>query len=160
MSKGQVEFNFATDVEHLLRAGPNHLDMMKIGYGGFSWWHHLAAMMIVACFSDLEAALGKYSWRQFTVHEDEFEALRYIRNAYVHTASDLSKINDPTGLSHVQNLLARLTAGNVTGPRGKDQKIPPYFQLSGSVVQLDEYAIRRTRSLYLQLMTVAGKIKQ
>jgi hypothetical protein len=160
MVKGQREFNFATDLEHLLRAGPNHLNMMKRGYGGFSWWHHLAAMMIVACFSDLEAALGKYSWRKFNVHEEEYETLRHIRNAYVHAASDLSKIVDPNGLPHVQNFLARLKAGDVAGIRGKDQKIPPYFHLNGSVVQLEGIAIRRTRSLYLQLMTVAGKIKQ
>lgn len=160
MSKGQSEFNFATDLEHLLKAGPNHLQMTGIGCGGFSWWHHLAALMIVACFSDLEAALGKHSWRKFNVHEEEFESLRHIRNAYVHAASDLSKIDDPIGLPHVKNFLAKLTAGNVTGIKGTDQKIKPYFHLNGSVVELEEIAIRRTRSLYLQLMMAAGKVKQ
>jgi hypothetical protein len=160
MSKGQIQFNFATDLEKLLKVGPNHLDMMGIGYGGFSWWHHLGALMVVACFSDLEAALGKNAWHKHNVHEEEFEALRHIRNAYVHASSDLSKIKDTKGLAHVQGFLAKLVAGKVTGIRGKDQIIDPYFQLQGSVVQLQGNTIRRMRSLYLQLMTAAGKIQQ
>lgn len=160
MSKGQSQFNFATDLEHLLEVGPGHTNMMGIGYGGFSWWHHLGALMVVACFSDLEAALGKYAWRKYSVYEEEFEALRHIRNAYVHAASDLSKIDDPKGLPHVQGFLAKLVAGKVTGIKGKNQVIEPYFQLNGSIVQLQGYTIRRVRSLYLQLLMAAGMVQQ
>ena len=116
--------------------------------------------MVVACFSDLEAALGKNSWQNYNLHIEEFEALRHIRNAYVHAASDLAKIRDPNGLPHVQNFLSKLVGGKVTGIRGKNQIIESYFQLNGTVVQLHAYTIRRMRSLYLQLMMAAGKVKQ
>lgn len=157
MTKGQVEFNFATDLDRLLSTAPNHLDMMGIGYGGFSWQHHLSALMIVACLSDLEVALGKNSWRTYGIHTDELEALRYMRNAYVHTSSDLSKVNDKKAFSHVQNFLNELTDGKILGIKG--QVIDPYFSLNGTVFQLEDNAIRRVRSLYLQIMMAAGKIK-
>jgi len=161
ISVGQSQFDFAADLKRLLEVGPDHLNMMEVGSGGFSWWHHLSALMIVACFSDLEAALEKSSWHKYHVHEEEFEVLRHIRNAYVHTASDLAKIRESKkGLPRVQGFLAKLAAGKVTGIKGKNQVIEPYFQLSGSVVQLQEQTIPRMRSLYLQLMMTAGKIQK
>ncbi len=156
MTKEQVGFNFATDLGSLLSMAPDHLELMGIGYGGFSWQHHMSALMIVACLSDIEVALGKSSWRTYGIHTDEFEALRYMRNAYVHTSSDLSKVNDKKAFSHVLIFLKELTDGKILGIKG--QVIDPYFSLNGTVFQLEDNAIRRVRSLYLQVMMAAGKI--
>ncbi len=156
VSKGQKQFNFVTDLDKLLMAGPGHLNLMGLGYGGFSWWHHLGALMLVACLSDLEVALGRYSWRKYKTHVDEFEALRHIRNAYVHAASDLSKIDDPNGLSTVQTFHRKLTSGQVKGDKGNT--IAPYFSLNGSIVKLEKSTIRRARALYLTVLIAAGEV--
>ena len=132
---------------------------MDSGYGGFSWEHHLSALMIVACLSNLEVALGKHSWQKYKVNLEEFEVLRIIRNSYVHTASDLSKISDSKGLAKVKVFLAKLTKGKIKGTKGENQEISPYFSINRSIVQLNKHAVRRTRSLYLQLMMKAGEIK-
>ncbi|CAB5137975.1 hypothetical protein D3OALGB2SA_4050 [Olavius algarvensis associated proteobacterium Delta 3] len=156
VSKGQDKFNLVTDLEKLLKAGPGHLKLMGTGHGGFSWEHHLSALMIVACLADLEAALGKYSWHTYGVHIDEFEALRHIRNAYVHAGSDLAKLRDANGIKVVRSFHTQLTNGKVLGVKG--QTINPYFALNGTVVEL-KGAIRRARSLYLQVMKAAKVVK-
>ena len=158
MTKGQRQFNFATDLESLLNAGPNHLTMMDRGYGGFSWWHHLGAFMVLGCLSDLEIKLGKSSWKKYDVHVDEFESLKCMRNAYVHSGSDLSKINDQLGLKKVSDFLKRLEAGEIYGVRGPNQKIDPYYSLTGPIVEFKGNTIRRMRSLYLQVIMEAGEM--
>ena len=154
MKKGQEYFNFATDLEKLLTAGPGHLHLMQQGYGGFSWWHNLAALMLVACLSSLEETLGQRAWQTYKYNEDEFEALACIRNAYVHTGSNVTKIRDKNSVSTVNKFHADLTAGKVVGIKGTP--ITPYFDVNGSVIELKESAIRRMRSLYFGLLEKAG----
>ena len=108
------------------------------------------------CFSRF-TSYSVISWRKLNVHVEEFETLRHIRNAYVHAASDLAKINDTNGLSHVQGFYGKLSSRKVLGIKG--QKLDPYFSIKRTIVELKGNTIRRARSLYLQVMMAAGKVK-
>jgi len=154
VKKGQEYFNFATDLERLLIAGPDHLHLMQLGYGGFSWWHNLAALMIVACISSLEETLGSRAWHIYKYNENEFEALVCIRNAYIHTGSNLANVYDKKCLATANALHADLNAGKVIARSGIP--IDPYFTIIGNVVELKGNAIRRMRALYLSLLEKAG----
>jgi len=156
VKKGQEYFNFVTDLERLLTAGPDHLNLMQLGYGGFSWWHNLAALMVVACLSSLEETLGYRAWHTYKYKEDEFEALACIRNAYVHAGSDVANVRDKNCATTVNVFHADLTAGKVIGIKGIP--VTPYFDVNGSVVELKGNAIRRMRSLYLGLLVKAGRV--
>lgn len=156
LKKGQEYFNFVTDLEKLLKSGPDHLKLMQEGYDESSWWHNLAALMVVACLSNLEDLLGKKAWHKYKYKENEFEALTCIRNAYVHAGSDLSKVHNKKCLSIVSSFLAELNNGNILNRKGIP--VDPYFKISGTVVELYGNAIRRMRALYLGLLIKAGVI--
>jgi len=156
VKKGQQYFNFATDLEKLLNAGPGHLDLMQLGYGGFSWWHNLAALMVLACLSSLEAILGPRAWHTYQYQQDEFDALTCIRNAYVHMDSDLANVRNRSCVTTVNSFHVDLTAGRVIGRRGVP--IEPYFDINGTIVELRGNTIRRMRALYLGLLEKAGLV--
>lgn len=156
LKKGQEYFNFVTDLEKLLKSGPDHLQLMQEGYDESSWWHNLAALMVVACLSNLEDLLGKKAWHKYKYKENEFEALNCIRNAYVHAGSDLSKLHNKKCLSNVNSFLEDLKKGEILSRKGSP--VNPYFKINGTKVELYGNAIHRMRALYLGLLEKAGII--
>ncbi len=157
-SKGQQYLDFAGDMHRLLSEAPvkDHAVTGK-GYRAEDWYHHLGGMMIVACMSSLEETLGRTAWKTHNFRVDEFEVVRCLRNAYVHTGSDVSGVDDATCLTRVQQFLKDLKAAKVLGQNGKTP-IEPYFELSGSTIKLNERAIRRMQALYIGLLGSAGEI--
>jgi len=146
------KFFFVSDMKQLLTATPSHNKTVGEGYDNSNWEHHMSALMIVACLSDLETKYGADSWKKFGVHVKEFEVLKHIRNAYIHHVSDVSKLSDSEAYSRVADFLKELTKGNILSRN--QVSVDPYYSLDGTVVQLHG-AIDRTRSLYMQVLAVA-----
>ncbi len=112
-----------------------------------------------------EGWIGKYGGKL----KRELYVLRLARNAFVHTAGNLSKLDrykggrvnarrgrPPDITAHVRRFVHNLRAGRVTDQQGGT--VPEYMTVSrDSVAALNKHAFRRVYIISIELMRRAGR---
>ena len=170
---GQEHSMFFRSLQQSLREGPE--DFARYTDRRRAWiedrYHYFPELMLVGCFAYLEGELeegwiGKYGGKL----KRELYVLRLVRNAVVHTAGNLSKLDGYKGrqlnarrgrppdiTAYVRRFVRDLRAGRVTDPKGKT--VPEYMSVSRSgVAALNKDAFRRVYILSIELMRCAGRL--